>query len=126
MNNRLDLQWPIVRGRAKKISFSFGTWNLAPQPPLWVATDISLLQFFFTMRTDFADRQPTISLAYNPIINLGIPTNGNLLFYIEASGTENLLPGNYVFDMGIISTDGRPYIFCGGNIPLLDNVTDLV
>jgi hypothetical protein len=40
--------------------------------------------------------------------------------------TQPLQTGNYVFDMVVILPDSKPRFFCGGTIPLFDNVTDSV
>jgi hypothetical protein len=43
---------------------------------------------------------------------------------IVAADTESLQTGNYVFDMVVVLADLKQRFFCGGVIPLFDNVTD--
>lgn len=125
--NRFGLLWKITRGRAKKISLTFSQtqadsssltgWTTVPY-------DISQWSFFFTVRSNYALKQSVVALGRNPIANQGDPSQGQLLWWIEAADTELLVVGNYVFDVGYISNDRRPYALCGGTIALLDSVTD--
>jgi hypothetical protein len=79
------------------------------------------------MRTNYTYKQPQIAIAYNPIVNQADPTQGQLYWEILGTDTEPLWVGNYVFDMAVTTAiGGLPRFFCGGTIPLFDNVTDTV
>lgn len=93
--------------------------------PYFSPIDITNWWFSFTMRTNFTYMQPKIAIQYNPIQNLADPTQGQLMWNILGTDTEPLLIGNYVFDMTVTMVDRLPRFFCGGHIPLFDNVTDV-
>jgi hypothetical protein len=92
----------------------------------WTPTDISAWSFIFTMRSNYTYKQPAIAIQYNPVRNLADPTQGQLMWDIADVDTQPLQTGNYVFDMVVILSDSKPRFFCGGVIPLFDNVTDSV
>lgn len=117
-----NLQIKLVRGRTQTMTLRIGSWASGVFSP----TDISTWVFAFTMRSNYTLKQPNIAVQYNPIGNLADPTQGQLMWNILGTDTEPLLTGNYVFDMAVILSDNLPRFFCGGHIPLFDNVTDTV
>lgn len=118
-----NLQIKLVRGRTQTMTLRIGQWvsdgSFSP-------TDITNWWFSFTMRSNYTYKQPTIAVQYNPIVNMADPTQGQLVWNILGTDTEPLLIGNYVFDMTVTQADELPRFFCGGHIPLFDNVTDIV
>ncbi len=129
--NRANLQLKLVRGRAKTIAARIGTWQESCPPAsggritrTFLPTDITLWWFSFTMRTNFSYQQPTIALTRNPILNIGDPTQGVLMWTIIDTDTEDLITGNYVFDVAVTLEDRQPRFFAGGIASLFDNVTD--
>lgn len=116
-----NLQIKIVRGRTQTMALRIGTWMGGFNP-----IDITNWWFSFTMRTNYTYKQSLISIQYNPIVNMADPTQGQLVWNILGTDTEPLATGNYVFDMTVTMADRLPRFFCGGHIPLFDNVTDTV
>jgi hypothetical protein len=118
-----NLQIKVVRGRTQPM-----VMRILRCAPTCAPADITGWYFSFTMRSNYTLKQSLISIAYNPIVNLADPTQGQLYWNILGTDTEPLAVGNYVFDMAVTTPygDGLPRFFCGGTVPLFDNVTDVV
>jgi hypothetical protein len=127
-----NLQIKLVRGRTQTMVLRIGSWSANPPPPggrtSWnfVPINITGWWFSFTMRSNYTYKQPAIAVSYNPIANAADPTQGQLMWNILGKDTEPLPVDTYVFDMTVTQNDKLPRFFCGGIVPLFDNVTDIV
>jgi len=133
----------IVKGRAKRFYIRFGSiactpLSIIPSPyydpvvtaesgmyptivtpahKAWNPTNITTWWFAFEIL--FADRQSIV--AYNPITNLGDPTQGILLWYLKPEDTQNINPQNGTFEMTVTTGDNMTNSLCTGVVALVGN-----
>lgn len=139
-----NLYIELVRNRTKTLYLAFGNWqsntvfvifpeNPLPRvdyfPPSWIPTDITNWRFTFSMNQYSSTQMPPnfgLALKYDPLVNISDPTTGILAWNIQSGDTAAMIPGNYFFEMTVISDGINPRFLCSGAAALIDNLNDSV
>jgi hypothetical protein len=101
-------------------------------PPVWQPTDITYYRFSFSINNTFSQGLPPYPyplgsnnappLKYDPVTNIADPTQGILAWNVYGNDLLNLFPGNYYFEMSVISDGVTVRHFCSGVIALIDTL----